>query len=119
VVEVEECRGDHASVEVFIFKNYKFKKISKKFSHNFQENLNLIFPKARSCLIWKEKWNGKNFKNETFRSKYYKGIKILIKFIQEDIFYPPESMSKGQQCLIFLIFSLSFISVSCKSVFFS
>lgn len=96
----------------------KFKKISKKFSRKFQENLNLISPQAESCLIWKEKWGVKSFKKEIFKSGTYTGLKILIKFTPKDTFFPLECMSKGQICFIFLIFSVSIISVSCKSVFF-
>ena len=97
----------------------KLKKIAKTFSLCFQKNLNIVLPKAKSCLIWKEKRIQKIFKSEALQKKNeYIGVKILIKLKSNESFTLIENISKGQICISLLIFCLSLSIISKKTVFF-
>ena len=97
----------------------KLKKIAKTFSLCFQKNLNIVLPKAKSCLIWKEKRIQKIFKSEALQKKNeYIGLKILIKLKSNELFTSIENISKGHICIFLLIFCLSLSIISKKTVFF-
>lgn len=96
----------------------KFKKMSREFSFNFQKNLNLIFTKAKSCLIWKEKRIQKVFKNEILYKNLCSGLKVLIQFDTNDVFNLIENLSKGQLALSILIFYVTLCLITNKMVFF-
>jgi len=96
----------------------KFQKMSKEFSFNFQKNLNLIFTKSKSCLIWKEKRIQRVFKNEILYKNFCSGLKVLIQFDTNDVFNLIENLSKGQLALSILIFYVTLCLITNKMVFF-
>jgi predicted ATPase len=96
----------------------KFQKMSKEFSFNFQKNLNLIFTKAKSCLIWKEKRIEKVFRDEILYKNLCSGLKILIQLDTNDVFNSIENLSKGQFALSILIFYVTLCLITNKMVFF-